>query len=474
MKKLLFLFLTLVVSVAYSQEYWTQYAAKSFESGTGTESDPYVIVTPEQLAKLSSDMVSNDITYEETYFRLDADIDLSGKIWFAIGNDFVDANQTSVHREFSGVFDGNGHKILNLNGEYGLFGYTTLFSEIRNLTIESGTLSGQNMVGGIVGYNSGLIENCINKASVSALISYPGGIAGANMRGEDGSLSGVIRNCVNYGTVSSQADSNNGMGSGGITGSNTSKIEFCANYGDVSAKTAQAGGIAATLDGGFVSNCYNAGKVSSREQAGGCLGSVLARTTQCEFYALYNIGEVIGQPDYNNVVSAGNVVCVFLPLGENSASARNIYGNIDACPSLKLIKDDAFADVDKSTCLLMTTEEMASQEFADKLNDAGNTKSWIIKEGVNAGCPTFEWIETQFTVGLESIENEKPYVDVYGSEGYITVTGADEAFISVYDLSGTLKTQGDSKFVSSIEFERGIYIVSVNVNGIIKNVKVAL
>lgn len=468
------LFLFLVAVVSYSQEYWTNVAAKSFDSGTGTEEDPYIINTPEQLAKLSADLVANDMDYEETYFRLDSDIDLAGKTWFAIGNDFVDASQQTVHREFSGVFDGNGHKISNLNGEYGLFGYTTLFAEIRNLTIESGTLSGQNMVGGIVGSNTGLIENCVNKAAVSALIACPGGIAGANMRGDDGSLSGIIRNCVNYGTVSSQADSNNGMGSGGIAGSNSSIIEFCANYGDVSAKTAQAGGIAATLDGGFVRNCYNAGKISSREQAGGCLGSALARTTQCEFYALYNIGEVIGQPDYNGVVSAGNVVCVFMPFGGYSASARNLYGNIDACPSLKVIKDVAFADIDESTCLLMTTDEMASQEFADKLNDAGDTKSWIIKEGVNAGCPTFEWIETQFTVGLESVENEMPYINVYGSDGYIAVTGADKAFVSVYDMSGTLKAQGDSRSVSSIEFERGVYIVSVNVNGSIKNVKVAL
>ena len=30
---------------------WTDYAADSFESGTGTQTDPYVIATAEQLAK---------------------------------------------------------------------------------------------------------------------------------------------------------------------------------------------------------------------------------------------------------------------------------------------------------------------------------------------------------------------------------------------------------------------------------------
>ena len=32
---------------------WTDYAADSFESGTGTQTDPYVIATAEQLAKLA-------------------------------------------------------------------------------------------------------------------------------------------------------------------------------------------------------------------------------------------------------------------------------------------------------------------------------------------------------------------------------------------------------------------------------------
>lgn len=474
MRKFVFLLFAIVASVSYSQEYWTKYAAKTFASGSGTEEDPYIIETPEELAKLSADLVVSDFDYEGTYFRLDSDIDLDGKLWLSIGTDLVDADNNKIHREFSGIFDGNGHKVLNLVGEYGLFGYTTLDAEIRNLTIESGTLSGQNMVGGIVGSNSGLIENCVNKASVSALFSYPGGIAGCNIRGSDGSPSGIIRNCVNYGRISSQEDSSNGMGSGGIAGTSSSIIENCANYGEISSKTAQAAGIVANLDGGYVRNCYNAGKIYSKEQAAGCIGAILARTTSCTVYSLYNIGEVDSESDFNGTM-AGNVIFVYQPIGGYNASARNLYGNSSACPGLEVVRDHFISvGLDLETCQLKTTDGMASQVFADELNEAGDTDVWVIKEGINAGCPTFEWIDTPFTVDIEDVENELMNLDVYGSNGRITVSGVSDAMISVYAFSGELLIQGDINTVSSVQFEDGIYLVSVRANGETRNLKVSL
>lgn len=51
---------------------WTDYAADSFESGTGTQTDPYVIATAEQLAKLAVDVNSgvDSVSHSGEYFVL--------------------------------------------------------------------------------------------------------------------------------------------------------------------------------------------------------------------------------------------------------------------------------------------------------------------------------------------------------------------------------------------------------------------
>lgn len=85
--------------------------------GSGTETEPYEIWSPEDLATVS-DAVYKD--YWSVYFILMDDISLSGIDWKPIG----DASD-----QFTGTFDGNGFTISNLTInnntlEYvGLFGY---------------------------------------------------------------------------------------------------------------------------------------------------------------------------------------------------------------------------------------------------------------------------------------------------------------------------------------------------------------
>lgn len=63
--------------------YWIEHAASNYAGGTGTEADPYLIETPEQLAKLAVDATGKDDTagknlLEGIYFKQTADIDLQG------------------------------------------------------------------------------------------------------------------------------------------------------------------------------------------------------------------------------------------------------------------------------------------------------------------------------------------------------------------------------------------------------------
>lgn len=89
--------------------------ANSYAGGDGSKTNPYEIATAEQLAKLASD-VNNGNTPQAflgKYFKLTADIDLSGGIWMPIGKYYNDGNGNN--RLFFGKFDGNGHVIKNMH-----------------------------------------------------------------------------------------------------------------------------------------------------------------------------------------------------------------------------------------------------------------------------------------------------------------------------------------------------------------------
>jgi hypothetical protein len=59
-----------------SDEVWDGSVASSFDGGSGTESDPYLISNGAQLAKLAQD-VNGGNNYSGKYFRLTADIMLN-------------------------------------------------------------------------------------------------------------------------------------------------------------------------------------------------------------------------------------------------------------------------------------------------------------------------------------------------------------------------------------------------------------
>ena len=111
--------------------YWTDAGnyATSFAGGTGTEDDPYLISTPQQLAYLSY-LVNNSSTnsqYASLYYKQTANLDMSQYWWDAIG--IYNYNAT-LRYAFSGHYNGGGYKISGLYTEAGTtddFSYQGLF-----------------------------------------------------------------------------------------------------------------------------------------------------------------------------------------------------------------------------------------------------------------------------------------------------------------------------------------------------------
>ncbi len=115
------LFGILTILLMSTQEIWGQtYSidlyAQNYAGGSGTKNDPYLISNDMELAKLARD-VNNGNTSQAflgKYFKLTADIDLSGGIWMPIGKYYY-SNGNGNNRLFFGKFDGNGHVIKNMH-----------------------------------------------------------------------------------------------------------------------------------------------------------------------------------------------------------------------------------------------------------------------------------------------------------------------------------------------------------------------
>ena len=204
--------------------------------GFGIKTNPYLIEDAKDL-KLLAEKVNSGTTYEKTYFKQTADIDLNNEPWTPIGTVI---NNGKDAKPFKGTFDGDGYKITNLkvtgnSNNAGLFGYTQ-DATIKNCNV-TGEVKGFNDVGGIVGNADGKTQilSCSFRGDVTGEDSYIGGIAG--------SARGTIKNCYALADVTARDRI-----AGGIAGGTYNlTIENCYYGGDVLAKN-YAGGIAGVMD----------------------------------------------------------------------------------------------------------------------------------------------------------------------------------------------------------------------------------
>ena len=185
------------------------------------------IGTLEELAdfadRCASDAYSKDLTVVLT-----ADIDAAG-------------TEMAIP-VFSGTFDGQGHRIYNLEltrsaSGYGFFGQIQKGAVVRNLSLvgETAPEGTQSQVGGVAGINYGRIENCRYTGAVIGEDTV-GGIVGRNEEG------GVVADCTTAGVVRGKEFT------GGIAGQNAGTLLRCANMAAVNTTLDEADISAADLE----------------------------------------------------------------------------------------------------------------------------------------------------------------------------------------------------------------------------------
>ncbi len=220
-----------------------------FEGGTGTNENPYLISTVEQLNAIRNNLSASYkiINSIELYASTALETGLfynSGLGWKPIG---------TSSKPFTGKIDGAGNSIFGLfinreeTSNVGLFGYTEN-ATIDKLVMEMSVINAKSNVGGLIGYakNSNISRIGVFDTVIDGSGTYIGGIAGIS---ENSTIDRTYSNSVVLG------DEIAGIAGGLVGLNNTGFIINSFNLGAIKAKT--TGGIAGETFGGSISLVYN-------------------------------------------------------------------------------------------------------------------------------------------------------------------------------------------------------------------------
>lgn len=303
-----------VLGSSASSEVWDGTVATSFESGSGTEADPYLIKNGAQLAYLAQQVATKADTYAGKYIVLGSNIDLAKLEWTPIGV-FKSKNSES-NVAFEGSFDGRGYTIsgISITNEEAsiynaLFGYVDTDGYFKNLVIADSEITSNAEGNGYAGSAAALIvaaeiSSIIVKDDVT--VASTDSIGGVFGRIEGGNA----KYLVNYATVSTSSNVDSTSWAGGICGAlgNDATISYSANHGKVSANAFCNGGIVGLVGsangGGNIINCYNDGEVEYTGTGNGFAAGIVGRLGFKDGnYAVkdtYNLGEVSKPNDGGN------------------------------------------------------------------------------------------------------------------------------------------------------------------------------
>jgi hypothetical protein len=303
-----------------------------FWIGSGTAIDPYLIATTTDLRYLTENAPywssyfkqSADITFTVNDFEFGGDFYNDGEGWIPIGDDYT---------SFQGTYDGDGHVIDNLfinrpEGYYqGMFGWIDGDAIIRNLSVTNIDVTGNSNVGGIVGWNGAIIENCHTSGSLLGT-EMTGGIAGG--------FYGTIDQCTSTCTITGE------FTLGGIVGySDGGTVSDCSSTGDVSG-TEYIGGLMGSGMGTSIVCSSSTGTVSGETYVGGLMGYNFGEQPVSECFSTgavtgnSSVGGFIGYTDGEKIISnsysLGDVTRNSgISTSVGSFAGENYYGTFDCC-----------------------------------------------------------------------------------------------------------------------------------------------
>ena len=365
---------------------WNSYAAGSYAGGDGSSGSPYLIATPEQLARLSMD-ASFDSTFSTgKYFTQVADLDLGAHQWVPVA-------------EFRGTFDGGGYKTQNMiidnaGGDYlGVFGKLNSGALVSNLGVTNASLNGHSYVGAVAGFAStATVFHCYSSGTIAGWGNL-GGLVGAMDTAFD--LSYSQSSCAVTGSAP-----NDQSYSGGLIGAlwgGTTTINNCFATGTITGWENTGGLVGLTYHSGSLNmtNCYSTGNIIT-PRTGNWWG---------------NVGGLVGVCASNvtltNVYHSGTVTMLYPP--DNAGKTGGIVGGNDGYPLS--VNNGYYNSANASGQgggTALTTADMRAAAFLIAINASQDPAPWVADvTGANQRFPML--------MGLTGLTAPQLYVTNLGS-----------------------------------------------------------
>lgn len=402
-----------------------------------------IISTAEELIALAYSSDESDFAKN---YRMACDIDMSQaedeRPMKAIGS----YSGGSGDIAFTGVFDGGGHKIINLStAAEALFGYVGETGAVENLTLENASVhyrenSSSKYPAALVSLNRGKIQACfsVDSTVVSDYCVPCGGLVGTNF--------GTISQSGVYGGSVSLALSKFSTSVGGFTGNQRGgKIEECFSTAAIDAKK-MTGGFVGKLEGGEISDCYALGAVSGTDENGGFAGAFTDDGVLKNSYAANDVsatsgGGLAGSKGGTFYVAGTPENCWYC----TDFSAPQTSGSFE--------NDEQWAK---------SAADMRTPEFAAALSD-----KWAYDADINGGYPYLinaappvgEKVET-ITVSVIAAGYDKRIGEFYKICEPFTTT-VEKSTATVRDILDKAAEDGQITYAAGTGAQSG-FIVSIN------------
>ncbi len=334
-----------------------RYDDSGFSTGSGTQDDPFIIYTVEDLKNLV-ELINGDRhdVFCTASFALGNDIDLQNEEWTPIG--------ISADRDFRGFFNGSGYSIKNFKittsqtgaTAAGLFGNSS--GDIRNLTVRGFNINLNSnkyvKIGAIVGNSYGVNSSIYDCHAVSGKVCVTaktttaiGGICGA---AQETSITKCSSSSTVIGEFNPQSVKNISntpeMYSGSIVGRiNNGSVSYCTSKGEISMNSANysilTGGIVGSASYSDVSSSSSrcrisietaTGSPSDYPYSGGYAGGICGRLTDGKMSKSYHSGSISAKGRSNYYVGGlagwlnGDIINSYAN-SKISLDATGLYGD---------------------------------------------------------------------------------------------------------------------------------------------------
>ncbi len=402
MKQITILFLFLTISTFIS-------STPVQPVGSGTEIDPYIIETLDNLEWLSTTSSSWG-----GYFIQTTDIDASDTQNWNGGEGFMPIGTGS---SFYGTYDGQYNKISNLNINRSSTNNQAFFYKLHT----TGTLSN------IVLENVSVTGNY----NVSALVSFVN--------------QGHVRNCSSSGSVSATGTA------GGLIGTtyNGAEVSKCFSSCNVSGQTYLGGLIGNMSDYCLIANCYARGNVTGTNTKGGLIGSSYY-LYQSQVHNSYSTGYVSSGSWSGGLIGDDGVAHNCFWDMQTSSMTSSDGGTGKVTSEMQTIS----TYTDLTTAGLDAAWDFTGTQF----DDAATEDIWAFSVGFNDNYPVLSWqiLKAEFTSVTATTTGDTIYFSDLS-------TGNPTSWAWDFDNNGSIDSNDENpQWVYS---SPGVYTVKLTVSG---------